>query len=249
MKFFKNTAKKPKSYSFLDKKHEKKDEEISAVRKLRPIGPPADKNRDLEMPPSKVFRYKREKCLQHDENGMRCSSMALPDSVYCKHHGGHFHKVPALTENNIENSRSGKAVNLSIYDPSFHPISYIELARTGLSDAEIAMEFGVSTATLIDWSTKHAQFSTALEVGKTAYEAYFLRVGRINLSNDRFNNGLFKFLAMNKLGYSDKVESKNTNLSQHGVLLIPPAMTIQEWEAQCIKYEEDRENGAGDISL
>jgi len=65
-----------------------------------------------------------------------------------------------------------------------------------------------------------------------------LRFADYNLENDRFNNVLFKYLTMNKLGYSDKVETKSTMQGLHGVVVIPNTLSIQEWEAQSIAKEE-----------
>jgi hypothetical protein len=58
----------------------------------------------------------------------------------------------------------------------------------------------------------------------------FRKEGKDNLDNRGYNTGLFKFLTGNKLGYSDKIESKNLNVTA-GVLMVPATMEAEEWEA------------------
>ena len=74
---------------------------------------------------------------------------------------------------------------------------------------------------------------TAFEVGQVLHEAWYLKTGKDGLKQRGFNTTLFKFLAGNKLGYSDKMESKNFNLNQnvHGVLVVPAKVSEEEWEA------------------
>ncbi len=233
MNFFKKPRGFTPSFSFVaNKKQQVKD--VSAVRKLKPGARDPhrltveDRNADFQAP---VVRYSQEKCLHHDESGKRCLNRAVMDSLYCKDHGGNLYKVPKLEEKSLHNAFSGSAFSTK-YDDNFHPTEFVNLALTGMSDIEIATEFGISKSTMDAWGAKYPNFKEALDIGRTAYEAYYLRVGRRNFTNDRFNNSLFKFLAMNKLNYSDKVESKSMTLNQHGVLLLPPKMTIEEWENQ-----------------
>ena len=137
-----------------------------------------------------------------------------------------------------ENNRSvGPNIN-SKFDVGKHPLLYIKLSKEGKSDVEIASLFQISISTLMRWVHDYEEMKEAYEIGQTMYEAFFLTKGVQNLENDRFNNVLFKYLTMNKLGYSDKVETKSTMQGLHGVVVIPNTLSIQEWEAQSIAKEE-----------
>lgn len=126
----------------------------------------------------------------------------------------------------------------SKFDVGKHPLLYIKLSKEGKSDVEIASLFQISLSTLMRWVHDYEEMKEAYEIGQTMYEAFFLTKGVQNLENDRFNNVLFKYLTMNKLGYSDKVETKSTMQGLHGVMVIPNTLSIQEWEAQSIAKEE-----------
>ena len=137
-----------------------------------------------------------------------------------------------------ENSRSVGSSISSKFDVGKHPLLYIKLSKEGKSDVEIASLFQISLSTLMRWVHDYEEMKEAYEIGQTMYEAFFLTKGVQNLENDRFNNVLFKYLTMNKLGYSDKVETKSTMQGLHGVVVIPNTLSIQEWEAQSIAKEE-----------
>lgn len=137
-----------------------------------------------------------------------------------------------------ENSRGVGSSISSKFDVGKHPLLYIKLSKEGKSDVEIASLFQISLSTLMRWVHDYEEMKEAYEIGQTMYEAFFLTKGVQNLENDRFNNVLFKYLTMNKLGYSDKVETKSTMQGLHGVVVIPNTLSIQEWEAQSIAKEE-----------
>ena len=138
---------------------------------------------------------------------------------------------------NITLNESSRGIS-SKFDVGKHPLLYIKLSKEGKSDVEIASSFQISLSTLMRWVHDYEEMKEAYEIGQTMYEAFFLTKGVQNLENDRFNNVLFKYLTMNKLGYSDKVETKNTMQGLHGVVVIPNTLSIQEWEAQSIAKEE-----------
>lgn len=137
-----------------------------------------------------------------------------------------------------ESSRGVGSSISSKFDVGKHPLLYIKLSKEGKSDVEIASLFQISLSTLMRWVHDYEEMKEAYEIGQTMYEAFFLTKGVQNLENDRFNNVLFKYLTMNKLGYSDKVETKSTMQGLHGVMVIPNTLSIQEWEAQSIAKEE-----------
>lgn len=144
-------------------------------------------------------------------------------------------------EHSIILNESSRGISSSInskFDVGKHPLLYIKLSKEGKSDVEIASLFQISISTLMRWVHDYEEMKEAYEIGQTMYEAFFLTKGVQNLENDRFNNVLFKYLTMNKLGYSDKVETKSTMQGLHGVVVIPNTLSIQEWEAQSIAKEE-----------
>ena len=73
-------------------------------------------------------------------------------------------------------------------------------------------------------------FNKAYDIGKAMHEAWWIEQGKSGLNNRGFNTSLFKFLTSNKLGYSDKMETKNMNMNVHGVLMVPDKVSEEEWE-------------------
>lgn len=186
---------------------------------------------------SEDFRVKE--CHKEDRGN---HSLALSESKRSVSFNESSHNL-ALSEDNrgISFSESNRGVGPSLsskFDVGKHPLLYIKLSKEGKSDIEIASLFQISISTLMRWVHDYEEMKEAYEIGQTMYEAFFLTKGVQNLENDRFNNVLFKYLTMNKLGYSDKVETKSTMQGLHGVVVIPNTLSIQEWEAQSIAKEE-----------
>lgn len=186
-------------------------------------------------------RYKKQKCAFVEIDGptsKKCKRNAAGKSTLCKRHGGD----PIVVENLISVLTEGvtdkMALVTSKFRPDFHPLSYIDFSRQGLSEVEIAAQFEVGLTTMRGWSEKYLEFSTAFEIGNALYEAWWLEKGRTNLNDRTFNTNLFKFLTGNKLGYSDKMETKNLNTNIHGVLLVPSKMTENEWAADNVEPVE-----------
>ena len=183
----------------------------------------------------RLKRYKKQKCA-FVQNGKACINWAVGKGTLCKQHGGD----PVIKENLLDKMQEKYLDNPhSKFDPATHYIDFINLSRHGASEIELAAEFQVSIETLKGWAERYESFNTAWEVGKAMQEAWWLREGKNNLNQRSFNTPLYKFLTMNKLGYSDKIEQKNTNMNVHGVLVIPDKVSVDEWE----KDEQDE----GDI--
>lgn len=171
-----------------------------------------------------ILVFPEEKCKVP---GCRRNAVGVHD--VCEMHGG-----VAVIEQNLlaafEVSDVLRAV--SKYDPT-KCMDYIRLSQQGYGDSEIASEFGVSVSTMLGWAEKFEDFKLAVDIGKSAYEAWWLKEAKRNLDNRNYNTGLFKFVTANKLGFAEKSESKT--LSVHaGVLMVPtPAKSAEEWEADC----------------
>lgn len=207
----------------------------SEGRKLRPKSleeRTAARNIVLKVP------MESTQCMFYLENGERCKKAATGGGTLCSIHGG---RATAGRSPIPFAERAPSVFMTTKFDPAYHPMKFLELSRIGKSDIEIAAEFGICIATLKNWSVDIKEFAMAYDIGRTMYEAYFLNIGTRNLTNDRFNNSMFKYLTMNKLGYSDKIETKSFNTSMHGVLLVPPEMSMDEWEAHNIARDAEKQ--------
>ena len=187
----------------------------------------------------KPGKYISAWCEHVDEEGRRCKNYACGSGVLCSTHSnqGKVQRLQSM-ENDVQyKNLPDTYLQRTKFDLAKHPLMYVKLSKLGKSDVEIASEFGVSLQTLKKWTQEITEMKEAYEIGQTMYEAFFLKKGTENLENDRFNNVLFKFLTMNKLGYSDKMETKSTQTGLHGVLLIPGTASVEDWERQSIEKE------------
>jgi len=174
-----------------------------------------------------VKKYVKQKCDFIYPDGSTCKNFAVGKGTLCKKHGGEV----VIKENLIPKKYENEAlVTTNKFNPAVHPLQYIELSREGMSKVEIAAVMEVSVGSLQNWSEKYETFYTASEIGDALHEAWWIAQGKDGLNSKSFNTSLFKFLTSNKLGYSDKMETKSTNLNIHGVLMAPDAVTEDEWE-------------------
>ena len=210
--------------------------------------PSEDLDDSFEIPDGEFLQLKKKyspmRCTyirDYDENGepIKCNSWATGSGTLCKDHGG-------VKENTSVSVSTEQALSAgSKFRPEVHPLMYIEFSRQGMSDVEIAAEFNIGLQTLKKWADKYRAFNVAYEIGQSMHEAWYLKKGKDNLENRNFNTNLYKFLTGNKLGYSDKIETKNLNINTHGVLVVPGDKTVEEWEAKIAAREakEAAENG------
>ena len=182
--------------------------------------------------------YVKEKCHYVNEDGERCIRNCIGSGQLCKLHGG---------ERDLTNVLSTEAIQLMVaevgkimkFNVGIHPLQMIDLSRQGMSEVEIAAEMGVSVLTLQGWAEKYEPFSIAYEIGKALHESWWLQKGKDGLDKKFFNTSLFKFLTANKLGYAEKMETKNMNMNVHGVLVVPAQQSIDEWEAAGVDDGKD----------
>lgn len=210
------------------KKKKKKEEKEPKITSKRTLKSKRKRNEGVDADSGKKRlrkRFKKQRCMFRKPDGTQCKRYAVGKSTLCSFHGGN-----RIVKDNLVPYSS--ALVPTKFNPSIHPIQFIESSRMGMSDVEIAAQFEVGIETLRSWADTFEEFAIAYEVGQAMYEAWFLNTGRRNLSNTRFNTSLFKFITGNKLGYTEKIESKNFNANvNHGVLLVPNSMTVDEWEA------------------
>jgi len=219
------------------KKDSVKSRKIKKTKKTKPEKPrkiaPVRKIEKSDKPLKKKLKtyYKRQQCAFIRENGQQCKKIAVGKSTLCEMHNGDV----VIKENLYKGTEEITHPNVKVkFDPSTHPIAYIEMAKEGFSDVEIAAEFGVSCEALKGWAERFESFYTAKEVGKAMHEAWWLHQGKDNLNERSFNTNLFKYITMNKLGYSDKIEQKSLNMNLHGVLMVPDAVSEEDWEKDSI---------------
>ena len=213
-------------------KEDLSNDSVSSVRKkFRKLKPKFERKNNKR---KEKKSFKRRKCEHVDSEGKRCNCAALGSSNVCRKHGA---PIGTLAIPYKKTSRSIK--QMTKFRPNFHPMQFISMSREGMSDVEIAGSFGVAKDTLLNWAETFEEFAMAYEVGKSLEEAYYIRDGRHNLNNCRYNTSLFKFMTGNRLGYSDKIESRNFNMNVSGVLKIPNKMTESEWEDADFTVKEE----------
>ena len=180
--------------------------------------------------------YESKQCAYVNADGVQCKAFATGNGSLCAVHTDRVNQTTKLAA--PYEKHPVERIRKTSFDPVFHPLEFIKLSRLGYSDVEIAAEFGISKATLKRWANDFLEFQEAYDIGLTMYEAFFLKKGTDNLENDRFNNTMFKYLAGNKLGYTDKIETKNTNTGGFGVLLVPGQVSLEEWERANIESQK-----------
>ena len=180
--------------------------------------------------------YVKEKC-HYTEDGERCTRNAIGEGQLCALHGGtkDLDNVLSMEAIQLINAEIGK---IQKFDPVIHPLQMIDLSRQGMSNVEIAATLGVSKATLLDWADKYEPFSIAYEIGQALHENWWLEKGKAGLDSKYFNTPLYKYLTGNKLGYSDKIETKNMHMVAHGVLVAPAKQSLDEWETAGVENED-----------
>jgi hypothetical protein len=174
-------------------------------------------------------KYIKEKCNFVYDNGRKCGLNAIGHSKFCKLHGGSY--VSEGAHDILTGGLQAVLQKNSKFNPAQHPMDYIKYSKLGFSDIEIAAEFEISHGTLMDWVEKFQIMGEAYEIGQAMYESWWLKKGVSGLDDGRnFNTSLYKYLAGNKLGYTEKVETGQSINNNFGVLVVPNQQSIEEWE-------------------
>lgn len=98
-------------------------------------------------------------------------------------------------------------VREKVYRPEFCEM-VIEFGKHGWSEAEMAFNgFGVTRSAMRAWAKKYPEFGEALEAAKEAARAWWESVGRLNLTRDKFNTGLYNKIISCRFRdeYSDRI--------------------------------------------
>lgn len=192
--------------------------------------------------PRKKVIYKKARCSYLTGTGRRCKNNAVGKTDLCAQHGGN----PIVEESLVAFQDLSALEQLkSGYDASVHPMQYLRLAADGKSIHEIASDMGIGSNTLKRWAETHEDFAFVFEMGQDMHKAHYLKLGKRNVGNPLFQTPLFKFLAMNAVGFTDKIESNNLNLNANvGVLVAPAPMSVDEWEEANVNDDADRKKAA-----
>jgi hypothetical protein len=177
--------------------------------------------------------YRKKRCDFTFEHGVPCSNYAVGSGNVCKTHGGNPIAPESLTKLDTYNLPDSSGCYQK-YDPVVHPKLYIEYSRIGMSLVEIAAEFKVKVQTIKDWAEKFESFAEVFEIGEALHESWWIRQGKNNLNSRFFQTGLYKFLTGNKIGWADKIETRNINQNSFGVLVVPGKVSVDDWEQKNI---------------
>jgi len=92
----------------------------------------------------------------------------------------------------------------SKYDPETHPYQALEAMSQGASKAELCIEMCINPLTLVYWQDHHEDFLVAIKIGELLSRAWWIKQGRVNVSNRDFNFGLYIIMMRNMHGWRGK---------------------------------------------
>lgn len=104
------------------------------------------------------------------------------------------------------------------YDPTKHPIEFIQKSKSGRHIYQIAADWGVDRDTLKEWAKKHPEFSAAKEIGMQLCEAWYQDIGQaalVDQAKDAQGNKIkvdfrfYKWLTQNKFKWAERTENTN----------------------------------------
>ena len=110
----------------------------------------------------------------------------------------------------------------SDYNPAFCE-DVIALAAEGMSQAEIAFEFGIARSTLHEWGEKHPEFSAALSRAKTAEQMWWEKKARNSLEADRFQQVVWAKSMQDEMTYLQRQIQQYQENAVTGRTLMPAA--------------------------
>lgn len=97
--------------------------------------------------------------------------------------------------------------------PSDYRPEYCEVARNllkeGCCKVEIAYELDVNISTLNRWIEQFPEFRNAIEGDASFAEGWWMKEGKANLANGRYNTRMYELQMMNRFGWKKNAETKN----------------------------------------
>ena len=97
--------------------------------------------------------------------------------------------------------------------PSDYRPEYCEIARKLLKDGycmtEIAYDLDVNITTLKRWIANFPEFRSVIEEDKSFSEGWWLKEGKANLANGKYNTRMYELQMMNRFGWKKNQESNH----------------------------------------
>ena len=84
----------------------------------------------------------------------------------------------------------------------------VELMSEGASQYEVLATLGISEDTFYRWKKENEEFSESVERGKLLSQAWWERMGRVNLENTKFNYRGWYMNMKNRFQWTDKQDIK-----------------------------------------
>ena len=84
-----------------------------------------------------------------------------------------------------------------------------EMMREGASQIEVMAEIDITEDTFYRWKKENEEFSESVARGKLLSQAWWERMGRVNLENTKFNYRGWHMNMKNRFKWTDKPEVNN----------------------------------------
>ena len=84
-----------------------------------------------------------------------------------------------------------------------------EMMSEGASQFEVIAELGICEDTFYRWKQENEEFSESVARGRVLSQAWWERMGRLNLENTKFNYRGWYMNMKNRFHWSDKPDVKN----------------------------------------
>lgn len=125
------------------------------------------------------------------------------------------------------------------FDPEWHPHDLVNRMSAGELNIEIAASWDISEPTFYRWCREHEELASAYELGKTKYQAWFIK-NRMNPLIDGRQTAKHAFnatamLANNKLDYSRTPNGNQGTTVNINNLTVNNNSTVQELQESITK--------------
>ena len=87
-----------------------------------------------------------------------------------------------------------------------------EMMREGASQIEVMAEIDITEDTFYRWKKENEEFSESVARGKLLSQAWWERMGRVNLENTKFNYRGWYMNMKNRFQWTDKTDMKRDEI-------------------------------------
>ena len=87
-----------------------------------------------------------------------------------------------------------------------------EMMREGASQIEVMAEIDITEDTFYRWKKENEEFSESVARGKLLSQAWWERIGRVNLENTKFNYRGWYMNMKNRFQWTDKTDIKRDEI-------------------------------------